>query len=79
MEYERYSKRVYALMAFYKLSVVEMENKLELRPMQLMHILSGRSHPNTSIFVGFAKSFPELNMRWFISGEGEMIKATDNY
>ncbi len=73
MEYKRYNKRVKALMAFYNLSELEFANKLDISPIHLTQVLSGQNYPNTEMFEQIAESFPDLNMRWFVTGEGEVL------
>lgn len=42
----------------------------------LHHIIGGRlNEPGSKIYKGIAKAFPDVNLNWLISGEGEVFKS----
>lgn len=45
----------------------------------ISHIFLGRQLPNYEFLDGFLRLFPDLNARWLITGEGDMLdKGDDN-
>ena len=44
----------------------------------ISHILNGRNKPGAAFIEKFLLSYPEINARWFLTGEGEMINNTED-
>ena len=64
--------RLHRILDYYGLSANELAEKLRIQKSAVSHLLSGRNKPRFDILHRFAEAFPDLNMRWFITGEGIM-------
>jgi len=60
-------------MAHYGLSAHDLAERLRIQKSAVSHLLSGRNKPRFDILQRFATAFPELNIRWLLTGEGEMM------
>jgi transcriptional regulator with XRE-family HTH domain len=47
-----------------------------VQPSAISHITSGRNKPGYDFITNLAERFPQLNMRWFLLGEGSMFNDT---
>lgn len=55
----------------------EYAEKLNVGPAVISHIYSFRNKPGVELIQSLLAAFPEINERWLLLGEGEMLK-TDN-
>lgn len=51
---------------------------IEVQRSGISHLLSGRNKPSLDFIKKVAENFPDLNLEWFITGEGEMYKVDNN-
>ncbi|MCT4636210.1 MAG: hypothetical protein N4A72_00745 [Bacteroidales bacterium] len=42
-------------------------------PQTISNVFHGRQQPNNKFLFGFLKMFPDLDARWLITGEGDML------
>ena len=47
-----------------------------IKPSSISHVLSGRNKPGFEFIQKVLHAIPELNARWFMTGEGEMYAST---
>lgn len=50
---------------------------LEVQRSNISHILNGRNKPGAAFIEKFLLSYPDLNARWLLTGEGEMIISAE--
>jgi transcriptional regulator with XRE-family HTH domain len=50
---------------------------LEVQRSNISHILNGRNKPGASLIEKMLNVFPELNARWLLTGEGDMLFSED--
>ena len=55
----------------------ELAIMLEVQRSNISHILNGRNKPGASLIEKMLLVFPELNARWLLTGEGNMLIAID--
>ena len=67
------SVRLQKIMDYYKINSGELARKIGVQKSSISHVLSGRNKPSYTFLSKLIKAFPEINLKWFISGEGEMI------
>jgi len=67
------SDRLQKIMDYYKINSGELARKIGVQKSSISHILSGRNKPSYTFLSKLIKAFPEINLKWFIGGEGEMI------
>ncbi len=48
---------------------------LEVQRSNISHILNGRNKPGASLIEKMLLVFPELNARWLLTGEGNMLES----
>ena len=44
----------------------------------LNHLVSGKREPNIGTLLAISTAFPQLNLHWLITGEGDMWLSTSN-
>lgn len=54
----------------------ELAGLLDVQRSNISHILNGRNKPGASFIERFLTVFPELNARWLMTGEGNMLDET---
>jgi len=64
--------RVKQLLNHYGLTAAEFAERLNIQKSSISHLLSGRNKPSFSFISKLAKNFPEINLHWFITGEGDI-------
>lgn len=50
--------------------------KIEVHPNQLYNIIRGRNSPSYDLIVKIFSQFPQISMRWFFFGDGDMLDNT---
>jgi len=70
------SERLKEIIAFYQINAGEFAQKLGVQKSSISHLLSGRNKPSFSFINKLIKAFPDLNIKWFLTGEGKMIVET---
>ncbi len=68
--------RIRQIMDYYELTSTQLANKLTIQKSSLSHLLSGRNKPGFEFLKKLAENFPELNIKWFLTGDGEMIQSS---
>lgn len=65
--------RIKEYMDYKSITAGELANILEVQRSNISHVLNGRNKPGASFIEKLLVSFPDLNARWLMTGEGEMI------
>ena len=63
-------------MDYKSITAGELAVLLDVQRSNISHILNGRNKPGAAFIEKFLLSFPDLNARWLLTGEGEMIERT---
>jgi len=71
-----FAERLKFLMENYQLDAAALAARLQIQKSAVSHLLSGRNKPRFDILARFAMAFPELNMRWLLTGHGEPFSPT---
>lgn len=66
--------RIQVIMDYYKLSKAEFGERIGVQTSAVHHLLSGRNEPSTRVLKSILENFPEIDMNWFIFGNGDMLK-----
>lgn len=56
----------------------ELAIMLGVQRSNISHILNGRNKPGALLIEKMLNLFPELNARWLLTGEGNMLFSADN-
>ena len=51
----------------------ELANALGTTPQTISNLMTGRNRPGIDLVQKFAESFPNLNIRWLLTGKGDMF------
>ncbi len=70
--------RLLKILKHYNLSSAAFADKLGVQRSSISHLLSGRNKPSFDFLTRLLIDFPEINIEWFINGEGYMIKQQQN-
>ncbi|MFW6223033.1 MAG: helix-turn-helix domain-containing protein [Bacteroidota bacterium] len=60
------------------ISAGELADLLDVQRSNISHILNGRNKPGAVFLKRFLLSFPEVNARWLLTGEGQMVNVNPN-
>lgn len=55
----------------------ELASLLEVQRSNISHILNGRNKPGALLIEKMLLVFPELNARWLLTGEGNMLVSSE--
>ncbi len=62
-------------MNYKDLSPGDLATSLDVQRSNISHILNGRNNPGAVFIEKFLRIFPDLNARWLLTGEGDMIDS----
>lgn len=65
--------RIKKYMDYKNISAGELATLLEVQRSNISHILNGRNMPGAAFIEKLLVSFPDLDARWLITGDGEML------
>jgi transcriptional regulator with XRE-family HTH domain len=65
--------RIREYMEFKQITSSELADFIGVQRSNVSHVLSGRNNPGSTFIEKLLQSYPELNARWLILGEGDMI------
>ena len=68
--------RLQMIMDHYRLNSSRLAEIMEIQRSGISHLLSGRNKPSYDFLVSLSREFPDLNIRWFITGTGDMLTGT---
>ena len=64
-------ERIELLMKCYNLSSSQFADKTGIQRASVSHILSGRNKPSLEVMLKIYESFPDLDIKWLMTGVGE--------
>jgi transcriptional regulator with XRE-family HTH domain len=67
-------ERLLKILKHYEHTPSSFADKLGVQRSSISHLLSGRNKPGFEFLSRLLAEFTDLNMEWFISGKGNMIK-----
>ena len=67
--------RIQQYMDYKSISAGELAALLDVQRSNISHILNGRNKPGAAFIEKLLLSFPDLNARWLLTGEGEMVEG----
>ena len=65
--------RVKEFIDYKGISAGELADLLDVQRSNISHIINGRNKPGAVFLERFLLTFPEINARWLLTGEGQMI------
>lgn len=61
-------------MDYKKLSAAELADMIGVQRSNVSHVINGRNNPSSIFIEKLLLTFPDLNARWLITGEGSMVE-----
>jgi transcriptional regulator with XRE-family HTH domain len=71
------SQRLNLLLKEKNLSASKLAQIIGIQKSSISHIMSGRNKPSFDFLLKLKEHFPDINLDWFITGEGEMYETTE--
>jgi transcriptional regulator with XRE-family HTH domain len=71
-------ERILQLIEAEKTSAAEFADRIGVQRSNVSHILNGRNNPGFSFIQKILETFPKINSRWLLTGEGEMYEGKVN-
>lgn len=72
---EDFIKRLENLFEHYGLSAASFSDKIGIQRSGISHLLSGRNKPSLDFVMKIIATFPEVDLYWLLTGEGNSIKS----
>ena len=66
--------RIKYYMDYKSISAGELSSLLDVQRSNISHILNGRNKPGAAFIEKMLLSFPDLDARWLLTGEGNMVE-----
>ena len=70
--------RIKQYMDYKSITAGELSSRLDVQRSNISHILHGRNKPGASFIEKLLINYPDLNARWLLTGNGEMIENSDS-
>ena len=71
------NERVQFILDHYNLTAGAFAEKLGIQKSSVSHLLSGRNKPSFQFLSKLVKAFPEINLNWFITGDGDIFNKPE--
>ncbi|MEZ5102928.1 MAG: helix-turn-helix transcriptional regulator [Draconibacterium sp.] len=68
-------ERIKQYMDYKNISAGELAGTLEVQRSNISHVLNGRNKPGAAFIEKLLIMYPDLNARWLLTGEGNMIEG----
>ena len=68
------SDRIEKILDYYQINSGELAKKIGVQKSSISHLLSGRNKPSFLFLSKLIKAFPEINIKWFLTGAGNMLE-----
>ena len=69
-----FSSRLKKILDYYSLSASAFAETIAVQRSSISHILSGRNKPSLEFLTKVLNAFPEIDLLWLLSGEGDFHK-----
>jgi transcriptional regulator with XRE-family HTH domain len=67
------NERIKRFMDYKGLSPSELADGINVQRSNITHVLHGRNNPGFQFITKMLEAFPDINAKWLLTGEGEMI------
>lgn len=71
--------RLQQIMEHYHLNPMSFSEKLEIQRSSLSHFFSGRNKPGWDFLEKLARTFPDVNIQWLLTGSGKMLLTPHSF
>jgi len=73
---QSFAERLAEIIKYYHLTHAAFAEKMGIQKSSVSHLLSGRNKPNFDFLARFPDVFPEINLIWLLTGQGEMFNKS---
>ena len=70
-------QRIQSIMEHYKLNAGEFAKQHNEQKSSISHLVSGRNKPSFLFINKLATALPDVNITWFVTGEGDMLRTVE--
>jgi len=67
--------RLKKILSHYNLTAGEFAEKIGIQKSSVSHLMSGRNKPSYQFLSKLITTYPEINLNWFITGEGDIFNS----
>lgn len=67
-------ERLLQILKHFNYTPATFADKMKVQRSGISHLISGRNKPGYDFLLTLINEFPEINVEWFISGKGSMLK-----
>ena len=71
------NKRIQSILNHYNLTAGAFAERMGIQKSSVSHLLSGRNKPSFQFLSKLVKAFPEINLNWFITGDGDIFNQPE--
>jgi len=71
-------ERIKEFIEYKGITAGELASSLDVQRSNISHILNGRNKPGAALIEKLLLVFPDLNARWLLTGEGNMLENTSS-
>jgi len=71
-----FNTRLKKILDYHNLSASAFAEKVSVQRSSISHILSGRNKPSLEFITKVANAFPDIELLWLLSGDGEFPKSS---
>ena len=71
-----FNTRLKKILDYYNLSASAFAEKVSVQRSSISHILSGRNKPSLEFITKVVNAFPDIELLWLLSGDGEFLKSS---
>ena len=71
------NNRIKQIMDYKQISPSELADAIGVQRSNVTHVLQGRNKPGFQFISKLLETFPELNAKWLITGQGDMLVSSD--
>ena len=61
-----------------KMSASQFADEIGVQRSSVSHVMSGRNKPSLDFITKIVNKYPEIDSVWLLTGNGEMLRETDN-
>lgn len=70
-------ERLQTIISHYALTPSALADSIGVPRSSISHLLSGRNKPSLDFVLKLVKKYPEVNLYWFLQGQGSFPGSTD--
>jgi len=65
--------RIAEIISYKGLTASRFADIIDIQRSRISHIMSGRNNPSIEVVTHIIEKFPEINLNWLMTGNGEML------